>query len=76
MDEIFTPDSSRLWYKQGYTPGTSPESIDKQILRDYLDNIGWDRKPPTPTLPDDITVALRDGYLQAYQAILGHPLTD
>ena len=76
MDEIFTPDSSRIWYKKDYVPGTNPKSIDKQILRDYLDGIGWNRKPPAPSLPDDLTARLRDGYLQAYQAITGQPLTD
>ena len=74
MDEILTPDSSRIWFKRNYAPGTNPESIDKQVLRDYLDEIGWDRSPPVPELPEQVVEKLHSRYLEAYKAILGESL--
>jgi phosphoribosylaminoimidazole-succinocarboxamide synthase len=54
IDEILTPDSSRFWPKDGYAPGGPQPSFDKQYVRDYLDSIGWNRKPPTPHLPEKV----------------------
>lgn len=73
MDEILTPDSSRIWDAAQYQEGVSPPSLDKQFLRDYLESIEWDKTPPAPTLPDDIVNGLRDRYIRAYEAIVGHP---
>jgi phosphoribosylaminoimidazole-succinocarboxamide synthase len=54
MDEMMTPDSSRFWPVESYEPGTSPRSYDKQFVRDYLESVGWDKKPPAPHLPDEV----------------------
>ena len=54
MDEVLTPDSSRFWSKADYRVGSSPQSFDKQIVRDYLEMLDWDKTPPAPTLPEDI----------------------
>lgn len=54
MDEILTPDSSRFWDKSNYSVGNSPDSFDKQYLRDWLEGSLWDKTPPPPTLPDDV----------------------
>lgn len=54
IDELLTPDSSRFWSIRDYMPGKAQDSYDKQIVRDYLISINWDRKPPAPTLPDEI----------------------
>ena len=55
MDEVLTPDSSRFWYKQDYQIGISPNSFDKQIVRDYLQTLDWNKTPPAPTLPQHIS---------------------
>ena len=57
MDEVLTPDSSRFWPEESYRPGTSPPSYDKQYVRDYLETLDWDKKPPGPTLPANIIEA-------------------
>ena len=54
IDEILTPDSSRFWPKQTYSPGKSPESFDKQYVRDFLINSGWDKVSPLPMIPPDV----------------------
>ena len=54
MDEILTPDSSRFWSLSDYTPGRSPKSFDKQIIRDYLEALDWNKTPPAPKIPDSI----------------------
>ncbi len=54
MDEVLTPDSSRFWSKTDYQIGTSPKSFDKQIVRDYLETLDWDKTPPAPTLPKEV----------------------
>lgn len=54
IDEVFTPDSSRFWSKDKYAPGRPQDSFDKQPLRDYLERVGWDKKPPAPKLPQDV----------------------
>ena len=54
MDEVLTPDSSRFWSLSDYTPGTSPKSFDKQIIRDYLETLDWNKAPPAPIIPQKI----------------------
>jgi phosphoribosylaminoimidazole-succinocarboxamide synthase len=54
IDEILTPDSSRFWLREEYEPGRAQRSLDKQFVRDYLDEIGWDHNPPAPELPDEV----------------------
>ncbi len=54
IDELFTPDSSRFWPADSYKPGTSPPSFDKQFVRDYLETLAWDKRPPAPMLPSDV----------------------
>ena len=54
MDEILTPDSSRFWDMEAYQLGTSPQSFDKQYLRDWLELSGWNKKPPPPNLPEEV----------------------
>jgi phosphoribosylaminoimidazole-succinocarboxamide synthase len=64
MDEALTPDSSRFWDAKTYQKGTSPASFDKQILRDYLETLDWDKTPPAPKLPNDIIQKTEDKYLE------------
>lgn len=64
MDEVLTPDSSRFWAKDSYQIGQSPQSYDKQIIRDYLETLDWGKTPPAPTLPDDILQKTGDKYQQ------------
>jgi phosphoribosylaminoimidazole-succinocarboxamide synthase len=73
-DEVFTPDSSRFWPADDYEPGRGQQSFDKQYLRDWLDQAGWDRRPPAPDLPDEVIENTRARYLDAYTRITGHPL--
>ena len=73
-DEVFTPDSSRFWPADEYEPGRSQGSFDKQYLRDWLDQIGWDHTPPAPELPDEVVANTRARYLEAYERITGRPL--
>jgi phosphoribosylaminoimidazole-succinocarboxamide synthase len=67
IDELFTPDSSRFWVKDEYEIGTAPKSYDKQFIRDYVTDIGWDKQPPAPELPEDIVVKTMDKYKQLYE---------
>ncbi|MBA5248847.1 MAG: phosphoribosylaminoimidazolesuccinocarboxamide synthase, partial [Gammaproteobacteria bacterium] len=69
MDEVLTPDSSRFWSKADYKIGTSPKSFDKQIIRDYLETLDWDKTPPTPILPADILQKTADKYRQVQQVL-------
>lgn len=62
IDEVLTPDSSRYWDSTTYQEGTSPASYDKQFVRDYLTTIKWDKKPPAPSLPDDIITKTYEKY--------------
>ena len=71
MDEILTPDSSRFWNKEKYQVGTSPESYDKQFVRDYLETLDWDKTDPGPKIPQDIIIATAQKYHEAYQLITG-----
>lgn len=69
MDEIGTPDSSRYWEAMSHSLGVNPPSYDKQILRDWLDSIGWDRKEPAPEIPESIVQQIRDRYFDALRII-------
>ncbi len=71
MDEILTPDSSRFWNKAKYQVGTSPESYDKQFIRDYLETLDWNKTSPGPHVPKEIINATADKYQEAYQLITG-----
>jgi phosphoribosylaminoimidazole-succinocarboxamide synthase len=70
-DEVLTPDSSRFWPADSYAPGRSQPSFDKQYVRDWLANSGWDRTPPAPHLPDDVVAATRSRYVEAYERLTG-----
>ncbi|MBV8880529.1 MAG: phosphoribosylaminoimidazolesuccinocarboxamide synthase [Planctomycetaceae bacterium] len=74
IDEALTPDSSRYWPKQSYKVGTSPPSFDKQFVRDYLEEIRFDKKPPGPALPDDIVRKTSEKYLEAFRILTGRKL--
>ncbi|MDT8435518.1 MAG: phosphoribosylaminoimidazolesuccinocarboxamide synthase [Gemmatimonadota bacterium] len=78
IDEALTPDSSRFWPADGYEPGRTPPSLDKQPVRDYLEGLTadgtWDRSPPAPDLPDEIVAATSERYLEAYRRITGSEL--
>jgi phosphoribosylaminoimidazole-succinocarboxamide synthase len=65
-DEVLTPDSSRFWPREKYVPGQDPPSFDKQFLRDYLETLSWDKRPPPPSLPADIVAQTAAGYQRAY----------
>ena len=69
IDEILTPDSSRFWPAEQYEPGKDQESFDKQFLRNYLEEIKWDKEPPAPELPEEIITKTRNKYLKAYQLL-------
>ncbi len=73
-DEVLTPDSSRFWPASDYAPGRGQASFDKQYLRDWLESIGWDKKPPTPKLPDEIVRGTRDRYLEIFRILTGRDL--
>ena len=74
IDELLTPDSSRFWDAQGYEPGKSQPNFDKQFVRDWLDESGWDHEPPAPELPDDIVEKTRQRYIEAYSKLTGATL--
>ena len=74
IDEALTPDSSRFWPKDRYAPGRGQVSFDKQYVRDYLDEIQWNRQPPAPELPPDIVARTRDKYREAYRLLTGTAL--
>jgi phosphoribosylaminoimidazole-succinocarboxamide synthase len=74
VDEVLTPDSSRYWPRAGYRPGISPPSYDKQFVRDYLESIKFDKKPPGPALPDDVIRKTTEKYLEAYRVLTGREL--
>ena len=73
-DEVLTPDSSRFWPAESYAPGRAQDSYDKQYVRDYLEQIHWNKQPPAPELPADVARRTSDKYLEAYQKITGHKL--
>jgi phosphoribosylaminoimidazole-succinocarboxamide synthase len=68
-DEVLTPDSSRFWPADEYEPGRGQRSFDKQYLRDWLDEEGWDRSPPAPELPDEVVANTRAKYVEAYERL-------
>ena len=72
-DEVLTPDSSRYWLASGYAPGGAQPSFDNQFVRDYLEQIHWDKQPPAPSLPDDVVHETRAKYLQAFTLLTGKP---
>lgn len=73
VDEVLTPDSSRYWPADHWAPGGSPQSFDKQYVRDHVSATGWDRRPPGPALPDAVVAATRERYVEAYERITGEP---
>lgn len=74
IDEAPTPDSSRFWPVEEYSPGRPQCSYDKQHVRDYLEGIGWNKQPPAPPLPSSVVVTTSEKYREAYQRITGHSL--
>ena len=75
IDEVLTPDSSRFWDMDGYAPGKSQPSYDKQFVRDWLDDAGWDHEPPAPELPGDVVASTAERYLEAYRMLTGNTLS-
>jgi phosphoribosylaminoimidazole-succinocarboxamide synthase len=73
-DEVLTPDSSRFWPADKYEPGRGQASFDKQYVRDYLEEIHWNKQPPAPALPDEVARRTSEKYLDAYFQITGHKL--
>ncbi|MBL0058744.1 MAG: phosphoribosylaminoimidazolesuccinocarboxamide synthase [Elusimicrobia bacterium] len=71
IDEALTPDSSRFWDRANYIRGRSQDSFDKQIVRDYLNKIKWNRKPPVPALPAEVVQKTREKYIAAYERLTG-----
>ena len=69
IDEVLTPDSSRFWPMTSYKPGISPPSFDKQFVRDYLESLHWNKKPPAPHLPSDIVMRTSDNYREALKLL-------
>jgi phosphoribosylaminoimidazole-succinocarboxamide synthase len=74
IDEVLTPDSSRFWPRASYAPGHGVPSFDKQFVRDYLEQIKWNKQPPVPSLPDDVIARTREKYLDAFRLLTGHDL--
>lgn len=74
IDECLTPDSSRFWPADGYAPGMSPPSFDKQYVRDYLETLDWDKTPPAPALPEEVVAGTSAKYLEAFERLTGAPL--
>jgi phosphoribosylaminoimidazole-succinocarboxamide synthase len=73
-DEVLTPDSSRFWPADRYRPGQAQESYDKQYVRDYLEQIRWNKKPPAPSLPPEVARRTSEKYLEAYRQLTGREL--
>jgi phosphoribosylaminoimidazole-succinocarboxamide synthase len=74
IDEAMTPDSSRYWPMDHYSPGGPQPSFDKQFVRDYLEQIRWNKQPPVPSLPDDVIARTRDRYREAFRRLTGKEL--
>ena len=74
IDEAMTPDSSRYWPRDGYSPGRAQPSFDKQFVRDYLEQIRWNKQPPVPSLPEDVIQRTREKYIEAYRRLTGKEL--
>ncbi len=75
-DEVLTPDSSRFWPADGWKPGETPPSLDKQPVRDFLEATGWDKAPPPPSLPAEVVAATSARYREAYLRLTGKSLDD
>jgi phosphoribosylaminoimidazole-succinocarboxamide synthase len=75
-DEALTPDSSRYWPTDGYGPGRSQPSFDKQYVRDWAAASGWDKKPPAPAIPQDVVAGTRARYVEAYELITDEPFSE
>jgi phosphoribosylaminoimidazole-succinocarboxamide synthase len=73
-DEVLTPDSSRFWPAETYSPGGAQPSFDKQFVRDYLESIKWNKQPPAPALPEDVARRTSEKYKDAYRALAGKSL--
>jgi len=71
IDEALTPDSSRFWPRDGYAPGRSQPSFDKQFVRDFLETLSWDKTPPGPTLPPDVVARTVEKYVEAFERLRG-----
>lgn len=74
IDEALTPDSSRFWPADGYRVGVSPPSFDKQYVRDWLESVGWDKRPPAPRLPPAVIAGTAARYREAYERLTGRSL--
>ena len=74
-DEVLTPDSSRFWPADSYSPGRPQHSFDKQYLRDWSTSIGWDRTEPGPEIPDDVLAVLTARYAELFERITGRPVS-
>ncbi|HTM39686.1 MAG TPA: phosphoribosylaminoimidazolesuccinocarboxamide synthase [Terriglobales bacterium] len=74
-DEVLTPDSSRFWPADTYQPGQAQESFDKQYVRDYLEDIRWNKQPPAPALPAEVALQTSEKYLEAYRRLTGRELS-
>jgi len=74
IDEVLTPDSSRFWPADQYQPGRAQPSYDKQFVRDYLESLTWDKRPPTPALPPDVVAKTQAKYGEAFERLTGHTL--
>ena len=74
IDEVMTPDSSRYWPCDQYSPGRAQPSFDKQFVRDYLEQIRWNKQPPVPSLPDDVIARTREKYIEAHRRLTGKEL--
>jgi phosphoribosylaminoimidazole-succinocarboxamide synthase len=73
-DEVLTPDSSRFWPADKYQPGKAQESFDKQYVRDYLEEIRWNKQPPAPALPPEVARKTSEKYVEAYRQLTGRKL--
>ena len=71
VDEVLTPDSSRFWPKASYVEGTSPVSLDKQYVRDYLETLDWNKQAPGPVLPEEVVSKTAAKYVEAYEVLTG-----
>ena len=76
IDEVLTPDSSRFWPADSYEPGHAQPSFDKQFVREYLETLDWDKKPPAPPLPEEVAAATTARYLEAFRLLTGKELPE
>ena len=74
IDEVLTPDSSRFWPRDSYRPGHGVPSFDKQFVRDYLEDIKWNKQPPVPSLPEEVVLRTREKYIDAFRLLSGREL--